>query len=137
MSDDPRKAFLSYLSELKTRSLIVEFKGALSIVSGVFNLSGISESNVQLRLAGSTCATCQLDIRLPALRSFRVTSFTEAMNGVLKPAVEALAAEAGHLFQSDVVEQVAVVAFADDTTLLIGALKEATAWPATSIQTNN
>ena len=123
MSDNPRKDFLSYVSELRTRSLIVEFKGGFTTVSGAFNITGITESNVQLRLAASTCATCELEISLPALRSFWVTTFAEAMNSVLKPAVEALMAE-GHSFHADVVEQVGVVGLADGSTCLIGVLKE-------------
>ena len=67
MPDNPRKTFLAYLSQVHTRSLIVEFKGGFTAVSGVFTISGISESNVQLRLAASTCVTCDLDIALPAL----------------------------------------------------------------------
>lgn len=123
MPDNPRKAFLAYLSQLNTRSLIVEFKGGFTAVSGMFTISCISDSNVRLRLAPSTCVTCDLDIALPELRSFRVTTFTEAMNSVLKPAVEALMAE-GHSFHADVVEQVGVVGLADGSTCLIGVLKE-------------
>ena len=123
MSNDPRKAFLSCLGEWKARSLIVEFKGTFSTVSGVFNISDISESSVQLRLAASTCATCELDINPAALRSFSVTSFTEAKNSVLKPAVKALMVE-GQSFHADVVEHVGVIDLADGSSCLIGALKE-------------
>ena len=137
MSDNPRKLLLSHLCNWKARPLIVEFKGALSVISGLFNISDLSESKLRLRFVGTMCATCELDIYLSTLRSFSVKTLQEAMNSVLKSAVEELVAEAGQSFEIDVVEQVAILDLEDGSTLLIGALKEETAWPATSLQSEN
>jgi hypothetical protein len=123
MSDDARKALLAYIGDLSTRSLIVELKGSFSMVSGVFRFSGLGESNIRLRSATSTSATCDLDISLPDLCSFSVTTFREAKNSVLRAAVESLMAE-GHSFHADVVEQVGVLRLADGSTCLIGVLKD-------------
>ncbi len=137
MSDNARQLLVSHLSNWKTRPLIVEFKGALAVISGLFNISDLSESKLRLRFVVSMCATCELDVYLSTLRSFSVKTLQEAMNSVLKSAVEELVAEAGQPFEIAVVEQVAILDLEDGSTLLIGALKEEAAWPATSLQSEN
>lgn len=137
MSNDPRKLALAHLTAWKTRSLIVEFKGAVSTVSGLFKISEISESSLRLRFAETTCVNCELDIWLSALHSFTLTTFAEATNTVLKPAVEAFIGESGHRFHTDIVEKVAVIGLADSSTLLIGVLKEDKDMAAMSPQMKN
>ena len=120
MTDDTRKLLLSHLSSWKARPLIVEFKGAFSVISGLFNISDLSESKLRLLLSGSTCAICEMDVCLSSVRGFTVKTFQDAKNSVFKPAVEALVVEAGHSFESDVVEEVAVLDLWDGGTLLLG-----------------
>jgi len=106
------------------RSLIIEFKSGFWSVSGVATIIAKSNEQLRFRLSAPVRASCNVEISLsPAPISFRVTSFEEASESILKPALEEFSRESGVAFQTDIVEEVVDVRFADGTNLLIGLLR--------------
>ena len=123
--ESPKTQLLLQIAEWEARSLVIEFKCGFSLISGLCTLREASTTRLRFRLAVPMCANCELEISLAVTPlSFSVTSFEEALQGILKPAIEDLASEGGHSLSADIVERVAEVHLAQGATLLIGPLRE-------------
>lgn len=134
-SDCPKTQLLSHLAEWGMRSLIIEFKSGFCSVSGMATIISTSNEQLRFRLSAPVRAGCEVGISLskPPV-SFHVTSFAEASESILKPALEEFSRESGAAFQTDIVEEVVDVRFADGTNLLIGLLRRDVA-PVLSVST--